>query len=94
MKDTQNILIVLLVVTAAVIATMLALTLSSRPAYADSSVRAGDYIMLVGAFNKTKDLLYVINVPSQQLNVYEINPQNGMMNRVDMVNLEKLFKGP
>jgi len=89
MKDKQNITIILLLVTAAILATMLVVTLNSPRAYAGSPVRGGDYIMVNGAFNENRDLVWVIDVMSKRMNVYELNLQRGAVDLIDGVELGK-----
>lgn len=91
MKDTQNTIIVMLLVTAAILAALLVVSLNSPQAQADVSVRAGDYIMFSGAFTRTNDFIYVIDVGMRRINVYTINIQKSAIDMIDSVELEKLF---
>jgi len=91
MKDPQNITIALLAASAAILAALLVFTLDSRPAMADASVRAGDYVVVTGAFGGTKDLVYVIDVPAMRMNSYSINIQKNAIDLHDSVPLDKVF---
>ncbi len=75
MNNTQNTTIVLLTVTAAILAAMLLPTLfdEGSVAYGDGSVRQGKYIMATGGYDKNIDLIYVINIETQKLVVYAPN---------------------
>ncbi len=93
MKDTQNITIVLLIVTAAILAGVLVVSLNSRDADAAcASVKGGDYIVVTGAFNKTKDLVYVIDIGTQRMNVYGTDLRKNSIELYDAIELNKLFK--
>jgi hypothetical protein len=74
-NNTQNTTIVLLTVTAAILAAMLipALLDQDSVAYGDSSVRQGKYILATGGYDENIDLIYVINIETQKLVVYAPN---------------------
>jgi len=74
-NNTQNTTIVLLSVTAAILAAMLIPTLMDQGsvAYGDSSVRQGKYIMATGGYDENIDLIYVVNIETQKLVVYAPN---------------------
>ena len=92
MKDTKNILITMLCISAVMLGAILVLVNASTPAYASSPVRGGNYIMVNGAIGGGLDLIYVINVASQQLNVYGVDAGHNSMTLVDTVNLKAEFK--
>lgn len=92
MKDTKNILITLLCISAVMLGTILVLVNASTPAYASPPVRGGNYIMVNGALSGGLDLIYVINLASQQLNVYGVDSVQNSMTLVDTVNLKTEFK--
>ncbi|MHC4983482.1 MAG: hypothetical protein ACYTF6_10020 [Planctomycetota bacterium] len=92
MQDTQNIIIVLLLVTAAILASALVVTLSSSRAHAESSVAAGDYIMVPGAFSSLQDVLYVIDLGTKRMNVYESNLNKNGVDLLDSVEMDRLFR--
>jgi hypothetical protein len=95
MKDTQNIAIVLLVISAAILTVLLvgALPETSRPAFAEASVKQGDYVMVTGQIAGSYDALYVVDIVEQQLNVYWINPESERMEILDTADLERAFRG-
>ena len=88
MKDTKNLTIALLCVSATVLATALALLPS---AHADAPVRGGEYIMITGAYSGKTDLLYVIDVAVQKVNTYVFNPQTNELLLRDQFNLRPVF---
>ena len=75
MNNTQNTTIVLLLITAAILTTMLlpAFIGTEPAAYARGAVRQGKYIMATGAYDAKIDLLYIVNIESQKLCVYAPN---------------------
>lgn len=90
MKDTQNITIGLLLVTAGILAMMIAGTyFSATPAYgAVASVKQGDYIMVTAA-DGSKDLLYVIKISARRINAYEAKRDS--LDLVASEDLERIF---
>lgn len=92
MKDSQNITIGFLLITAAVLSAMLISTYSLPSAKADSSITSGDYIFVTGPYSSSTDLLYVLNRTTARLNVYAINPRTGTIDVVDTVDILKGFE--
>ncbi len=93
MNDTQNLTIVLLLVTAAVLGVMVYGTWqgTEQAALADSSVRQGDYIMVTGAWSDKNDFLYVMDIAAMQINAYFTDVQNNRIELADTVNVERAF---
>lgn len=94
MKKHENLIIAALVLTAGILSTVLVWSLVATPeqAYADTSVRGGDYIVGTGAWSASRDLLYIINRSQRQLNVYAIDQNSKSLNRVQRLNLAEVFK--
>lgn len=97
MNNTQNVTICLLAITAAVLGAILWTTNSDNAAYAGmTSEKGGDYILGAGAWSKSTDLIYTIDIAARQLNVYYANPNaNGGAGSVDVIqqmDLEKAFR--
>lgn len=91
MKSSNNALIVLLLVTAAVLSMMLGVSMHNQ-AYADAPDRYGDWIMVTGARSDSNDLVYVINVPYQRMVVYYIDPVQNQMTIADTIDLKRIFR--
>jgi hypothetical protein len=72
MQKTQNITIVMLLMTAAVLSSLLIAgwIYTEKPAYAGASASGGDYIMAPGAFDVDKDFIYVLDIANAKLNLY------------------------
>jgi hypothetical protein len=71
MQKTQNITIVMLLMTAAILSSLLiAGWLYTEPAYASGVSRAGDYIMASGQYDADTDFIYVLDMANAKLNVY------------------------
>lgn len=95
MNDPKNVSIVLLCVSASVLATVLAIMVfSPAPAKADSPVMGGDYIMVSGAYAENLELLYVIDRSEQKLNVYVLNISKGDLILKGTANLKLAFQRP
>ena len=64
MSKSQNATIIVLLISAAILTTMLVAGFyaSQQQANADASVRQGRYIMATGAYSKSIDLIYVLDV--------------------------------
>ncbi|MDY7009813.1 MAG: hypothetical protein SVV80_03585 [Planctomycetota bacterium] len=92
MKDNKNITIAMLCVSAAILATAITLTYDSDQAFADTSIRGGDYIMVTGNVSKSLDLLYVIDIAEQKINVYALDEQNNALRRLDQASLKQMFR--
>jgi hypothetical protein len=72
MQKTQNITIVMLLMTAAILTSLLAAgwLYTEQPAYAGGVSRAGDYIMASGQYDADTDFIYVLDMANAKLNVY------------------------
>jgi hypothetical protein len=94
MNQTENITIVLLLVSAAVLGAMLVVFhhTGEAPAQAAASSRGGEYIMTAGAYSSARDLLYVVDITAQKLNTYTVNINTGAVERVDGTDLTKIFR--
>jgi len=92
MKDMQNVTIVLLLITAVILAVVLIATYQTEPAYADTPTRGGDYILGTGAWSKSRDLVYVIDRATRTINVYAANINTNVIDLVDQQNLERVFR--
>ena len=75
MKDTQNVTIMLLGITAVVLGAMVVSAFRAEPAYAESAGRASRYIVAPGAWSNDRDVFYVIDLASRRLNLYAVNTQ-------------------
>jgi len=74
MQKTQNITIVLLLMTAAILTSLLVASwLYTKPAYAGASARAGDYLMINGMYDTETDFVYVLDIAKGKLNLYYPN---------------------
>lgn len=87
MKNTENVTIVLLLVTAVILGAMLI-----GSARADTPTRFGRYILCTGAHSESKDLLYIIDVETNVLNVYEVNTNKKVIEMRDSVKLDTAFR--
>ena len=94
----QNITIVLLIATSALLIGILLATYagtSSPDAQASgTTVKGGDYIMCTAAWTNSEDLLYVIDVVARKMNVYAFNSTNKTIEMLPkgQADLKLLFK--
>ncbi|MFP4107281.1 MAG: hypothetical protein ACLFVU_14505 [Phycisphaerae bacterium] len=93
MKDPQNIMLVLLMVTSLILGAIVVTTYTTDQAYAESSTREGRYTVVSGEWSNSADLIYMVDIPAQKLNVYFIEErgQAAEMKKVETVNLKRLF---
>lgn len=95
MKDTQNITIALLAVTAAILTAMLVggYFSTGSTAQADTPARTGQYIAVMGSWGESSDLLYLTDVVTGQMNVYTIDKNTKSLEPAQPpVDLNKLFR--
>jgi hypothetical protein len=95
MKNTQNITIAMLSITAAVLLAILLVNLSSDQAQAGGvSIKQGDYIIGTGSGSTGNDLIYVIDIAAKKLVVYGLDINRGLLEAIDGVDLVKAFAEP
>lgn len=95
MTNGQNLVIVLLVITAVVLTGILVGSYysTSQSAYAETPVKGGDYIQFRGAITTNTDLLYVINTAIRRMNAYQMNPNgNKGLELISSIDLEQAFR--
>ena len=88
MKNTQNITIGLLLVTAAILTGLAVLEESADAATPD---RSGNYIVVTGSFSAASDMVYVINGAKKRLLAYYADRNAGGISLVAHLDLEKEF---
>ncbi|HUT57865.1 MAG TPA: hypothetical protein VNA25_08450 [Phycisphaerae bacterium] len=92
MKNTQNITLILLSITAAVLVAMLFGALNDREAYAgDAAASKGDYVMVPMMWSKNLDLLVVSDVSTRKIIVYAYNQNTKSMDIADTVDMSRVF---
>jgi len=91
MKDSQNITIALLLVSASILAGLFVVSYETETAYAASPSRAGDYIMINGNISSSRDMVYVIDLAQGKLIAYIADINANGMKAVDSIDLEKAF---
>ncbi len=93
MKDRQNITIGMLLASSVVLAVLLVVINSDNSARAESSSRAGDYILLVGQWVEGTDVLYVTDIATKRMNVYTTDINTWSINLFTSTDLEQGFTG-
>ena len=94
MRETQNITICLLLVTAGILAAMLIgsyMTLDNA-AYASATQKQGDYIVSTGSRSSSTELLFVIDIAANRLNVYLTNINTWSLELLDTADLARAFR--
>ena len=95
MKDTQNVTIALLCVSAAILVTVAAFTYNADQARAGGvASAAGEYIMFTGALSNATDLLYVIDLTKQRMIAYRFDPMKNTIQIQGRVDLGQTFRPP
>ena len=93
MNNKQNSLIVLLLISAALLASMLFVAhQTNQTAQAgNTSARFGDYIICPGGRAEGTDNVYVIDVREQRMIAYMIEPGTTDLIAVDLIDLQRYF---
>jgi len=98
MKDTKNLTIAILGITALVLLALLIGTKIEQPAQAGTgySYKTSDWIMVTGQATRNTDLLYLINVGARKMKVYVPNKATGnqppKIDVHDTLDLNKVFQ--
>jgi 6-phosphogluconolactonase (cycloisomerase 2 family) len=93
MNNSTNTIIVLLTITAAILGAILIGSYTAGPAYAETSVKQGDYIMGPIGFSNARQLVYVIDMSRNKLNTYALDKRSGTVSPVEAtpIDLDKCF---
>lgn len=93
MKTNEHALMIVLTLSAVILSVMLISSWNSK-ALAESAARPdnSDYIMVAGSISDSRDVVYVIDVPNQDLLVYAADGINNRTQPVSKVNLETVFR--
>ena len=92
MNNPQNVAIVLLTVTAAILAGMLLGVWQDQSAQAAyPSVSKGDYIMVPYTWASSLDFLVVIDVSAQKMKLYTPNKTTKVLDISKDIDLERVF---
>ena len=94
MNNPQNVTIVVLMISAAVLGGILvgSFTGTTQPAYAGTVSAAGDYVAVTGSYHQYLSLLYVVDVVANRLNVYVPNDKTSALELRDTVDLAQVFR--
>ena len=92
MHNTQNVAIVLLTISAVILG-IVALVATDEPAYATTGASGGDYSAVTGSFpNNDIDLLYLVDIPNHQLNIYVPNLHGKSIDLHSKIDLARAFR--
>lgn len=94
MNNTQNVTIVLLLISAAILSALLAgiYVNTHRPANAEVTVKQGRWIVAVGKWSSSMDLVYVVDITTRRLNAYAANRTQRRLQLLDSTDLEPVFR--
>ena len=88
---SKNTVIAFLLCTAVLLAVILVFQL--HPSYAGSATRAGDYVTASARLDTGTDLLWLLNVHTQQLIAYGVD-RNGLIAHLGSIDLDVIFQAP
>ena len=95
-KSNENLLIVVLLLTAGLLGIMLISSYNSEDsalAFSDSRTAFGRYIMLNGKATSAQDLVYVIDIPNKRLMAYSVDAVRNRVSPVTKpINLATVFR--
>ena len=95
-KSNENLLIVVLLLTAGLLGVMVISSLNSEDSalgYSDSRATFGRYIMINGTASNAQDLVYVIDIPNKRLMAYSVDAvRNRVKPMTKPINLETVFR--
>lgn len=94
MKNAENITIVMLLATAAILGSMLVGTYCGTSQSADAEVfaRHMGFIVSTGQVAPWVDAMYIIDLETKKLNVYILSHQNNSLEFLTTVDLGKAFR--
>ena len=96
MKNPQNITIMLLVISAAILTALLVgMQVYTTPqAQAGTSVRhqQSSYIVSVAHYSSSMDWVYVVDIKTRKINSYFADPQAKRIRLLDSTDLELVFR--
>ena len=94
MRNTQNITIVLLLLSAGILtAVLIGMHVSATPrAEAQVTVKQGQYIMSVGTYSKSADLVYILNIKTGKMNAYQASRLRKSIGFADQADLARVFR--
>lgn len=90
MKNSQNITIVLLAITAVILGAIL-IGSYATPANAGDMAKGGDYILTTMQYSGSKDLICVIDMSTRKMATYNLTVSTETVDQVDMTDLDKVF---
>ena len=95
-KNNENLLIIVLLLTAGLLGIMVISSLNSEDSalgYSNSRATFGRYIMLNGKATNTQDLVYVIDIPNRRLMAYSVDAVRNRVRPVTQpINLATVFR--
>ena len=90
-KNNENLLIVVLLLTAGLLGIMVVSSLNSEDTalgYSNSRAPFGRYLVINGRISKSQDMVYVIDVPNRRLMAYSVDAiRNRVRPVTDPINL-------
>lgn len=92
MKNTQNVTILLLTISAILLGSLLLALNHSQPAHAAMAQRRNEYIQVTGQYNSSTELLYVVDLSQQKMNVYFADEQKKTTTLLTQLDLKRAFQ--
>ncbi|HOD82224.1 MAG: hypothetical protein BWX88_00106 [Planctomycetes bacterium ADurb.Bin126] len=70
MTHSQNVTLVILLAVAALLSVLLIGAYTTQDARAENVMKSGRYVVCTAAYSESRELLYVLDMQTKQLNVY------------------------
>ena len=97
MKDSNNFVIVLLLITAVILGSLVASAYlgTSQQAYAGggASVRGSIYVLGIGSWQPSLDLVYVLDNATRKINVYFLDINKNNIGLIDTADIDRVMSG-
>jgi hypothetical protein len=92
MKNSQNVTILLLTISAILLGSLLVALNHTDSAEAAMGWRNDSYIQVTGQWNSETELLYVVSLEEQKMNVYFTDPKKRVTTLLTTLDLKKAFQ--
>ncbi len=91
-KNTKNVTIALLTISAVLLGLVFVGSMNDNQAYAEAAAVGGRYLMINAENGSFTDMIFVIDIFDQTINVYIYNRQTHRLEPADQVDLRKAFR--
>ncbi|MFP4140537.1 MAG: hypothetical protein ACOCVI_02070 [Planctomycetota bacterium] len=92
MKNTQNVTILLLTISAILLGALLVGLNHTDRAQGAMAQRRNEYIQVTGQYNSSTELLYVVDLTQQKMNVYFADEKKKATTLLTQLDLKRAFQ--